>query len=258
MLRKTKWTLSFLFILIKIASGQELVTINGGVLANDNVEGIHILNKTSKTYSITDESGQFQIKAKKNDTLIVSAVQYLTKEIFIDSRIIDSRQLLIELEENVNMLDEVVVGKILTGNLDLDLDLENTKRDINFYDVGIPGYTGPKKTQTQRRIYEATSGSGLIPLNPILNFITGRTKELKERAQRELKNRLMEQTKDKYAKMIFTEVDAPEIINQFFQYVSEDTEFLVMYYKKNDLVFLKYLMDLKAEFMDRQVEDVKD
>ncbi len=55
----------------------------------------------------------------------------------------------------MNELDEIVVGKILTGNLSLDVSLEDTKRDINFYDVGslvIPDQKRPNPKEDFTRL----------------------------------------------------------------------------------------------------------
>ena len=59
--------------------------------------------------------------------------------------------------------------------------------------------TGKQKTQSERRLYEATSGSGLIPLNPILNAISGRTKKLKSHIAIERKELCAESLESKFS-----------------------------------------------------------
>ena len=119
------------------------------------------------------------IPAKENDTLMISSVQYVLKKVLITDIIMQTKAVTVNLEDNVNLLDEVLVGKILTGSLMTDIENSDAKREVNFYDLGIPGYTGPKKTQTERRLYEATTGGGIVPLNPFLNWVSGRTKRTK-------------------------------------------------------------------------------
>ena len=144
--------------------------IKGRIIASSDLLGIHIINKTESKFAVTNDLGEFVIPAKQNDTLIVSGIQYEPKEILITDIIMQTRAVIVNLSDNVNVLDEVVVGKVLTGYLLTDVNKSNAKRELNFYDFGIPGYTGPRKTQSERRLYEAQTG-GMIPLNPIINWI---------------------------------------------------------------------------------------
>ena len=155
------------------------VQLNGKVSGAVEVDGIHIINKTASRFTISNADGTFVIPAKLNDTILFSGISYQPKEIVVTKFIIASKQMPIYLEELVNVLDEVVVGKVLTGNLMSDINNAELKRDLNFYDLGIPGYTGKLMSQTERRLYEATSGGGLVPIGLIVNAITGRTKRLK-------------------------------------------------------------------------------
>ncbi|SDB53745.1 CarboxypepD_reg-like domain-containing protein [Flavobacteriaceae bacterium MAR_2010_188] len=240
-----------------VAFGQELIPITGKVTANDEVEGLHVLNTASSQYTITDAKGEFIINVKLNDTLVISSVKYFTQTIAISSEILASKTVTLKLEELVNQLEEVVVGKILTGNLGLDIEINETKRDINFYDLGIPGYTGPRKTQAERRVYEATSGSGLIPLNPIINAITGRTKELKAQVALETKDRHMDLAMSKYSKLVFNDNEERPYIIEFFLFASDDENFVRRARSKNELEFLDFLMQKKNEFVSRKSETTK-
>lgn len=124
--------------------------ISGKIMASSNLVGIHVINKTASKFTITNNLGEFIIPVKLNDTIIVSSVQYITKEILMTEIIMQAKVVRIYLEDNVNELDEVVVGRVLTGNLMSDIENSDVKRDLNFYDLGIPGYTGPKKN-TERK-----------------------------------------------------------------------------------------------------------
>ena len=93
----------------------------------------------------------------------------------------------------------------MTGYLETDVENSDVKSSVNFYDVGIPGYTGKQKTQSERRLYEATSGSGLVPLNPILNAISGRTKKIKSHIAIERKELCAESLESKFGVLLFEE-----------------------------------------------------
>ena len=201
-------------------------TLKGKVLGNEDVDGIHILNKTALKFTVTDTDGSFEIIARVGDTLTISSLRYQLEEVLIDKRIIDKGFLEIALQEKVNELDEILVGKILTGSL--QSDIENAKLDtkINAYDLGIPGYYGKPKTQMERRLYEATTGGGFIPLNPILNWISGRTKRLKNNIILERNDTCLRRFRDNYEDALFKKESLDESLKaEYFYFCSEGEEF---------------------------------
>lgn len=258
MKKSTDLFVLFLSASTAVAFSQDLTQLEGKVVATDDVEGIHILNKNSERYTVTDETGKFSIEAKINDTLIVSGVKYYTQRITVDQEILKNQSVSVQLEEFVNELDEVVVGKVLSGDLTRDINVTETKIDINFYDVGIPGYTGPRKTQSERRLYEATSGGRLIPLFPIINAITGRTKELKEQVKLQKKDRYMDMAMAKFSDLLFEDDVGRSDIIQFFLFDSDDVNFLLNWHGKNELKFFDFLMQKKSQFIERQSGVEKD
>ncbi|MEO7284411.1 carboxypeptidase-like regulatory domain-containing protein, partial [Gelidibacter sp.] len=182
----------------------QTVAIKGQILANDDVDGIHILNNTSKTFTISNSNGEFSISVKLNDTLVFSGISYELKKVVVSQSVIHSKSLTIYLSEKVNALDEVVVGKILTGDLSSDLANSGVKRNIDFYDLGIQGHQGKPKTQSERQLYTAGDFKpihllallgGTLPVDPILNAISGRTKLLKNRVHLENQDKCIDKMK---------------------------------------------------------------
>ncbi|TXE09347.1 hypothetical protein ES711_05305 [Gelidibacter salicanalis] len=161
-----------------------------------------------------------------NDTILFSGISYQPKEIVITKVIADSQNLTVYLEELVTILDEVVVGKILTGDLIFDLKNTPIKPEVNFFNLGIPGYTGKPKTQSERRLYEATSGGGFIPLNPILNAISGRTNELKNQVSLERLDNCLDKLKSQFSEILFAKSNLDESLRiEFFYYCQDDLRF---------------------------------
>ena len=218
-----------------------------GIVYNDNsysIQGVHVLNVTSNEATITDSEGNFKILVNLNDELIFSAIQFKRNKIIIDKDVFDSLSITIYLEEFVNELDEVILNSSgLSGSLMNDLQNTGIVKDLNFDDIGIPGYTGPQKTQSQRRLNEATTGSGIIPLNPIINAITGRTKMLKKRIKLERTDNLINSIKDRLSGEFFQNNLLHEDFRMdFLYYCSEDSEFEQRCKNKSDIevvIFLK-------------------
>ncbi len=233
-------------------NAQKTVNINGKVIANDDVENIHVLNITNNKHAITDEKGNFSINVRLNDTISISGLKYLQQDIVINQSVIYTKHITIYLSEKINELDEVVVGKILTGDLLFDLENSDLKRDINFYDLGIPGYTGKLKTQNERRLFDADHGKFLyfygigfaINLNKILNRINGRTKELKNRVAVENLEVFISRLKSMHLASLFQNEELTEAqIEEFFYFCSDNPKFILDCKSVNDLDVLELLQE---------------
>ena len=228
----------------------QTVDIYGQIESENDVENIHIINKTSQKFTITNAQGEFKISAKVNDTLVVSSIQNKLKTLIVDLETVLSKKITITLEEQVNQLDEVVVGKVLTG--DLYKDMENVEgKPVNSKTLGIPSYSGKPKTQSERRVKEATTGSGIVPLFPIINAISGRTKKLKQRVKLERQDAMMYKVKAKLSEALFQEDPLPEDhIMAYFYFVAEDPDFMSICKNKSDfevLIFLKKKLGVYKE-----------
>ncbi len=236
----------------QIAASQS-VEIYGKVESNVSVENIHVINKTAQIFTTTNKIGEFKIVAKLNDTLMFSSIQHIPKLIIVNNNTILIRKLTVKLEEQINMLDEVIVGKVLTG--DLLSDVENVEGDppINFFDVGIPGYKGKPATQSERRLSEAGEFkpkmllgllTGGIPLNPILNGISGRTKMLKNRVKLEADDELLGKIKVRLSESFFSiyELDESKRVD-FFYFCQEDENFNNRCKGKSDIEIFEFLRE---------------
>lgn len=248
--------LPFLFFLQFTFS--QSVEINGRIVSEIDAENIHVINKTAQIFTTTNRKGEFTITAKLNDTLVFSSIQHVSKQVVVSNKIIETKTCLIELKEQINELDEVIVGKVLTGDLSSDIENVEGKAPINFYDVGIPGYKGKKATQSERRLHEAGEfkpsqllgllGGGL-PLNPILNGISGRTKELKQRVKLESNAELLRVIKSKLAKDFFSVYQLDESLRtDFFYFCEESLDFNERCNGKSDIEIWEFLKEKLTQY----------
>ncbi|GAA3624021.1 hypothetical protein [Flavivirga jejuensis] len=230
----------------------QTVEIFGKVESKSDIENIHVINKTAQVFTITNKDGEFNMDANLNDTLVFSSIQHKLKEVVVSKNVISTKVILVTLDEQVNELDEVVVGKVLTGNIFMDIKNMEGKPPVNFFDLGIPGYTGKLATQSERRLDEARGGgikwyqplTGSVPLNPILNAISGRTKMLKNRVEIETKEPLMQSIKSRLSKDFLASNPLEEnLVADFFYFCADDENFIKRCKNQTDfniLVFLRY------------------
>jgi hypothetical protein len=238
-------------LLACVFSDAQTIDLKGQVTASSDLGSIHILNITAQEFTITNNKGQFIVPVRLNDTILISSIQYIPQNVIVTETILKLEYLSIKVEDRVNELDEVVVGKILTGDLLLDIGNSEAKRDINFYDVGIPGYTGKPKTQKERKLYEADAGKMVViaPLfigvniHKLLNRISGRTKKLKSAVKLEEQTNCMNKIKSEFSNLLFAEYQIEEHLKtDFFYYIAEDPEFENLCKADNDFETYEFLL----------------
>ncbi|MUU77946.1 peptidase associated/transthyretin-like domain-containing protein [Winogradskyella endarachnes] len=229
--------------------------LKGQLVANDEVDGLHIQNKTSAKYSISNADGSFIIEAKALDTLVISGITYQTQEFVITNLIVELGHFKVKLLEHVSELNEVVVGKVLTGSLESDISNSDAETEVNFYDLGIPGYTGKPLTQNERKLHDADAGpmgyiglGGGVNLHKLLNKISGRTKKLKAIVELDKRDACIKRVQESYGSILF-EKDTLNINlrTEYYLFCQEDEEFLNLCNAKNELKLIEFLQaKLKA------------
>nr|WP_262899740.1 carboxypeptidase-like regulatory domain-containing protein [Winogradskyella alexanderae] len=245
--------------------------IKGQLIADDDVEGIHILNTSAPKYTVSDEKGNFAIEVKLSDTLFISSLKYQPKEVVISQSTLDSRTLRIFLTEKVNELDEVIVGKILTGSLESDLQNSDVEPEINFYDLGIPGFKGKPLTINERKLFDADGGPDILSLSggpfggglgvnfhKLLNRISGRTKKLRLIVDLDNRDACISRLRQEYESILFEDLDLAENLRaEYFLYCQEDEGFLDLCARKNDIEAIDFLKLKLNTYLNNQKSTVK-
>ncbi|MEO8933098.1 MAG: hypothetical protein ABI295_02230 [Xanthomarina sp.] len=249
----------FLFVFLALifqTAFSQTVEITGRITTNLEAENIHVINKTAQVFTTTNAFGAFKISAKLDDTLQFSSIQHKLKEVVVDANMFIEKQPDVHLEEFTYALDEVVVGRMLTGDLFKDMGQVEGK-PITAMQLGIPSYQGKPKTQSERKLNEATTGGGFIPLNPIFNAISGRIKELKNRVKIEKTNDLLNVVRKRLETILFSSETLPETSrSDFFYFCSEDSNFEnlcktndyfeILEFLKEKLVQYKTLLEMET------------
>lgn len=242
--------ISFIFFLVlAVVCNAQLQELQGVITANGEVEGIHVLNKTSVKYTVTDAVGNFTISVKANDTLVFSALKYKVKEVVVKLSDITKNNFRVTLEEKINELEEVTVGRILTGNLGSDLTNTEIQKPVNFYDLGINGSKKLPKTIEKRKLADADGGSwGYIGIgfsvnfHKLLNRISGRTKRLKEIVELTDNDKCMKRLKDSHSESLLKKEELTEPQQyEYFYFCMDDPRFTSICQQSNPIEVISFL-----------------
>jgi hypothetical protein len=121
-MKKYNTIIFLLFTLLNFAQSIEKVKPVHGQLISDviSVNNVSVVNRTSKTETVTSTDGSFTINSKPKDTLYFNSPDIITMQYVVDE--VDFN---IELKVNVypksSMLDEIVIYRHnLTGNIGMD------------------------------------------------------------------------------------------------------------------------------------------
>lgn len=249
--------LALLFVLAASTSflqAQNQKILRASVTAEDvDLSGITIQNISKKTGVVTNSVGEFEIIVSPGDSLRITSVQIQPKLLVIDPSLYASSYLRIPLDPFVNELEGVTVNPYgLSRLLSEDVTRIEVNQEVNASALGLPNADAPELTQSQRLLYEATSGGGLIPLNPLLNALTGRTKMLKNRIALEAKNAKIDQVIKRYEKPLFEDyltIDSSEIL-RFLYYCEQDSLFTDLVALGDELKFLEFMKKKSSSFKE--------
>ncbi len=245
--------LVFIILSSPLLAQEKNVVINGSIInTTSDIEGIHVLNISSLVATITKKDGTFQISGKQNDTLLISSIQYEIQKIVITEEIIKTRSVTVRLLIKVNELDEVVVKPHnLSGNLLRDLkDNKTAYEKVRPSKLGLPNAYVKPKTQPERRLYEATSGGGILPLNPILNAISGRTKKLKNQLKLVKYEQKITAIKEQFDKRLYSEfLKIPEEnLDGFIYFCAIDPAFIAIQQADDTILMLEFLKKKSVDY----------
>ena len=213
----------------QIVLGQN--TFNGKIIANaGDIEGVYVVNTRTEVMAVTNVSGDFSIEAKVGDTLIFSSIQFKETRIVITEENFSDLNFTVKLNPVIHQLQEVIIKRY---------------DNINAVALGIiPG--GQKSyTQAERRLQTATglnatasAGSmagGSVSVDPLLNFLSGRTAMLKKELAVEKKETFMRILENMFTIDHFVNrLKIPlEYVKGFEYYAVENDKFTAILNSKN-------------------------
>ena len=214
-------------LLVSMAAwSQETIMLEGKVL-NDTIDrsALNVVNLSLRKGTTTTDQGSFRLEVRLNDTINISAVQYESRQFVINQTIFNRKKISLYLIPKINQLDEVEISNIdLSGDLTKDAALTKGAPELYPEDLGIPKNTAPKRTVEERRYYTAITSGGGIPLDGLINSITGRLQMLKKhiavsRFEKQVQDSRYTFSDSLYMKELNIKED---LIEDFVYYVFED------------------------------------
>ncbi|MGA8854607.1 MAG: carboxypeptidase-like regulatory domain-containing protein [Christiangramia sp.] len=248
-------SLTFFLFISLISNAQESIVLNGKVEAGTtDIEKIHVINLNLEKGSVTDVEGNFQIPANENDSLYVSSVQFQNKTIVVTKEMVNSKKLIIQLENKVNELAEVIIDDIqLSGHLANDLNKISVKdverkyllqNDLNSFiekDRKLNPYGDPNPV-------------GGINLNKIagtvINKLSKNSEQPKTYSSKELANKSIKIVGHEFFRKTL-DLEENEICN-FVYFCTEDSRFKRLVINNNAFVLIEYFQTRINEFRERR------
>jgi hypothetical protein len=224
------------FLFLSIQSVFSQTVLKGKVISEVfALENIAVINLTTKASTETLKEGYFSLVAKPTDTLLFSGMQVRGVQVVLKPTDFSENLFFVKLKPQINQLEEVNVYK----NFDFD--------PVKMRILSKPA---KKYTPAERRIYEATSGGGIAPLNPILNAISGRTAMLKKELVVEKEERLLYRLAAMFEDDFYTDnLKIPiEYIKGFQYYVINDPQLIMQIRAKNNVMVAFVLGELSEKF----------
>nr|WP_294936085.1 hypothetical protein [uncultured Flavobacterium sp.] len=239
----------FFLLLISSFGWSQRQVLKGKITANvQDLEGIHVINFSDKNYVTTTDDGYFSINAKPGDTLRFSAVHLAGKQVEIKKEDFGEQLFVVRMNPVVNRLSELII-KDYSG--------------INAESLGLVKKGQKKFTPAERRLNAASNPYAVIGTNasagldPLLNWISGRTAMLEKEVEVEKKERFQNYLKHLHEEEYYVshfKIPA-DYVSGFLVYASENSRLTAAIISKNKILTNFLLGELAVEYCKRIAND---
>lgn len=209
-----------------------------GKVTNDvaALEGIYVINKETEKSAITDQDGNFSIQVNVGDTLLFTATQLTEMKVVVTQKDFEQEFLVVKMKPLVHQLNEVIV-----------------RNGINAVSMGIIPQGQRFYTPAERRLNTAnnlnasanvgTMMGGSISADPLLNWISGRTKMLKKDVAVEKKEMYLKQLENMFSTDFYiSKLKIPSEYVKGFEYYAVENEPFVKILKSNNIATTTFLI----------------
>ncbi len=182
------------------------------------MESVHVVNLNQVTGTITNEKGEFTIRAAVNDTLYLSFLGFKSQKIRITNDMFKFKDTKIALTELAYALEEVIVRPYqLTGYLEIDVKNLPINKGYQYSISGLSvAYEGGNKNSSA---VTKVLGAILNPADLLRNLFGKKPKQMKKLRQMKEDDEIRNLLASKFDREILTEflqlekVDIQDILN---------------------------------------------
>jgi hypothetical protein len=239
-----KNSLPFMILFLFFQNGFSQTLLKGKVISDaPSLDGIHVINLTNEKTTITEKGGFFSILAKPKDTLMFSGMQVKGMQIILKELDFSDNLFFMKLKQQIKMLEEVYI---------------KSYSEINAVSLGIIPKGTKSYTPAQRRLRTATApfidlnaggmAGGSIGVDPLINWISGRTAMLKKELEVENKERLQAKLSNLYEDIYF--IETLKISLEYvkgFKIFAVDDQRLIESLKSKNITMTTFLLGELAE-----------
>lgn len=238
-----------IFLLVSVFGWSQSQILKGKLIANiQDLEGIHVINFSDKNYVSTSPGGYFSINAKPGDTLQFSAVHLIAKQVQLKPEDFGENLFFMKMDPIVNHLSELVIK---------DYSYINAE-SLGLVKKGQKSFTpAERKLNTASNSYAAIGLNTSVGLDPLLNWISGRTAMLQKGLEVEKKERLQNYLRELHDEEYYmSHFKIPSsYVNGFLVFVSENPRFVAAAASKNKLITDFLLAKLAVDYKKLIVND---
>ncbi|MCU0349802.1 MAG: carboxypeptidase-like regulatory domain-containing protein [Flavobacterium sp.] len=269
-----KLTLLFLLFSPFVFWGQDLPreVLYGRIVADSmDVNQITIVNKNTNLFAISNDNGNFSIKARVKDTLVFRGLSFNSLEYVLKPADFKVDEFIVKLETKINDLNEVVISpNSLTGIVEIDTKrLKVYGEDFLGIDYSSLQYENDKYSKVVNPIANAgfseLSGIDFVKMGEM--FVSKKKKEMRKMQRAEgyaYENRKREVQAISFSEHLYRRYSynfftndlkiAPEDLTSFIAFAEPGLIALVDYLKpENEIKFIDYLIDKSNEFKRNKI-----
>ena len=219
-----------------------------------NLDGIYVINLNTDQATTTANEGFFNINVSVGDTLMFAALPIKGLKRVITEADYNQKLVLIKLEPMVHRLNEVIIKQY---------------KHINAVDLGIVAPTIKKYTPAERRLRTA-NGDGIegntdgssgasVGIDPLFNWMSGRTALLKKELEVERKETLLQRIENQFGiSYCIDKLKIPaEYVKGFWYYIVDEPKFVAAMKTKNKVMTAFVLAELATKYISLQQADAK-
>lgn len=227
---KSKLLLFFVLVCCAVQAQEVRRELKGKVAAEDGrvgVSGVFVINTVAGTETKTDSEGEFSLLVKVGDRIAVYGKNIKVRNFTVNALWFQEQPFILAVADEGTQLKEVVINDTLSAA-----------------SLGIVPRGQKHYTQMERKMYATGDFRakdllkilyGGMPFDPLINKISGRTRQVKQELATERKAAAADRLGNTYSQqMLIEELKIPEeYVEGFMFYAVEDKELADALARKN-------------------------